>query len=523
VSAFSFNLHHAVVIAGVVVGACKTQAIAPTPDTRAVAREGNATTEAQRHSAWKQRDEVPTDDRAADAGGHSFPKTNRLAVLVLTSVRGFLEPCGCQSKPLGGVDYLGALHARLRESFAGVEIVSAGDALFDGAPLTQHSEAQAKLKAETAFDILSALGVKSWVIGEGDLAAGERFLVERLKLTRPLLRDAITRIGPATIRLFHGSIAEARALAQKGAGANFVVAGHNAALEARAEAVGGSFILQAGQDLKHVGLLTLTETPGATRFVDLSPPDPAEIELVEKKIVNVRDRLRAARREGRIADAASLQEKLDDFENRLRSLEAERRAAARAQAPPPDAHGFTYELIPLERTGPKSSAVAEKLALHNRRVGEINVAHFATVKLPKPKRGEAVVVKGATCAGCHPDEHAQWQTTAHARAWKTLTAVGKEHDGDCVSCHVTAYMAPKGAKIGATDGLTDVQCEACHGPGSLHAAQPKAKGRIACKVGKERCAPCHTPEHSDRFDFALYTKQTLAGAHGDKPCSPIRR
>ncbi|MBI3071145.1 MAG: cytochrome c family protein [Deltaproteobacteria bacterium] len=228
--------------------------------------------------------------------------------------------------------------------------------------------------------------------------------------------------------------------------------------------------------------------------------------------------MRAARREGRTADAVALQEKLVEFEGRLRALEAERRVAALARKPPPDAHGFTYELVPLERTGPRNDAMAAKLAAYNRRVGEINVAHFASVKLPEPKRGQAVVVNGATCAGCHPDEHAQWLTTAHARAWKTLTTLGKEHDGDCVSCHVTAYMAPLGSKIGATTGLTNVQCEACHGTGSLHAANPKAAGRIACKVTKEKCAPCHTPEHSDRFNFELYTKQTLSGAHGDQPC-----
>lgn len=65
---------------------------------------------------------------------------------------------------------------------------------------------------------------------------------------------------------------------------------------------------------------------------------------------------------------------------------------------------------------------------------------------------------------------------------------------DCGTCHTTGYR-----KEGNQDGLEGIvgtwaapgiQCEACHGPGSLHAANPYG---VALKVDRsgEACAECH--------------------------------
>ena len=66
-----------------------------------------------------------------------------------------------------------------------------------------------------------------------------------------------------------------------------------------------------------------------------------------------------------------------------------------------------------------------------------------------------------------------WKTTVHARAWKTIVDGGKTGFDDCVSCHVTGFGEVGGSSLGHVKGLTDVQCETCHGPGSLHV---KAEG-----------------------------------------------
>jgi len=61
-----------------------------------------------------------------------------------------------------------------------------------------------------------------------------------------------------------------------------------------------------------------------------------------------------------------------------------------------------------------------------------------------------------------------------------------------------------------------VQCEACHGPGSLHAAKPKRVKVPVPAPGKAVCDTCHTPEHSDTFQLEAYLRDVLGKGHGEK-------
>ena len=68
------------------------------------------------------------------------------------------------------------------------------------------------------------------------------------------------------------------------------------------------------------------------------------------------------------------------------------------------------------------------------------------------------------------------------------------------------------------EGLRDVQCETCHGPGSAHIAARGAAARratIRLDAPADLCASqCHTPEHSDHFDYASYRPRILGPGHG---------
>lgn len=130
--------------------------------------------------------------------------------------------------------------------------------------------------------------------------------------------------------------------------------------------------------------------------------------------------------------------------------------------------------------------------------------------LQAPKPG-ALYLGSPTCAACHPQEAAQWQSSAHAHALDTLMARQKGYDPACLACHTTGFGRPGGFARHADDGhLAGLGCEACHGPGSLHVAAP-APGFGALKADGSSCTGCHTAENSPDFSWKEYWPQI---AHG---------
>ena len=81
---------------------------------------------------------------------------------------------------------------------------------------------------------------------------------------------------------------------------------------------------------------------------------------------------------------------------------------------------------------------------------------------------------------------------------------------DCFKCHTTGYGEAGGFKSAEeTPDLKNLGCEACHGPGSLHAESGDPTD-LAVKVNLQVCIPCHNSERIAAFGF----KPILhAGAH----------
>ncbi len=108
-----------------------------------------------------------------------------------------------------------------------------------------------------------------------------------------------------------------------------------------------------------------------------------------------------------------------------------------------------------------------------------------------------------SCRWCHQQEFASWQETAHARAMDT---VAEQSDPDCLSCHVTGMNDPQAMNGFISPDMTpnkaNVQCEACHGPGSSHLLEPE-KNAMAVPDA-QGCLSCHTEEWSPDFNYYLY-------------------
>ena len=130
--------------------------------------------------------------------------------------------------------------------------------------------------------------------------------------------------------------------------------------------------------------------------------------------------------------------------------------------------------------------------------------HKAPVPAPAEPVSEAHFVGAAACSGCHPDSDAAWQDSAHAHALTPLREAGRSNDPSCLLCHTTGFARPSGFGSGGDNALlASVGCESCHGPGSLHQAQP-ALHPLRASLSAESCQSCHTVDNSPDFELASY-------------------
>jgi len=105
------------------------------------------------------------------------------------------------------------------------------------------------------------------------------------------------------------------------------------------------------------------------------------------------------------------------------------------------------------------------------------------------------------CAGCHPGQYTHWRNTRHGSAYATLLDVHRHHYPKCVVCHVAGLGRPSGFDIlKPSRALANVQCEVCHGPGSLHIQRP-SPANIRRVPDQQLCLECHNPDHDDDFAY----------------------
>lgn len=111
------------------------------------------------------------------------------------------------------------------------------------------------------------------------------------------------------------------------------------------------------------------------------------------------------------------------------------------------------------------------------------------------------------CKMCHSKQFKSWETTPHAKAWAALKPEEQKKD-ECAICHSTGYKKSE-------ELLTNVQCEACHGPGSdykdIKIMKNKEKAIAAGLIipTEETCKTCHNEKSPNYkgFNFDEYSKK----------------
>ncbi len=107
------------------------------------------------------------------------------------------------------------------------------------------------------------------------------------------------------------------------------------------------------------------------------------------------------------------------------------------------------------------------------------------------------------CMRCHADLMPRFIESRHFRAFAVLELQDQSENEKCLPCHTTGYARFSGYDpLREEEGgiyLQGVQCEACHGPGTLHARD----GSYLARAWKS-CTECHTNAWSPGFDPETY-------------------
>jgi 2',3'-cyclic-nucleotide 2'-phosphodiesterase (5'-nucleotidase family) len=500
-----------------------------------------------------------------------LPEAPSVRLYFISSLAGALEPCGCRKDMLGGIDHAAALLSSRATEAPRHLLLATGPLFFQNPELDAERRDQDQWKAEALAAALGELQLAAWSPGVNDFAQGNALLLQLTRATGakllaanlhpaasalPLVGTALFQLGDyrvgvagigaappgidaandraqslaeaaqqldaagAQIRvaLISATRGDGLRLAEKVTGFDVIALG-KAADEGDANdapfpptLVGETLVLQAPNHLQALAYVDLFVVGNSFVF-----DDGSGIALGERR-ESLNSRLQElTRRKQRSAAGAGNSQQDRELENELGRLQAQSEALARQSAEAAKTRGssFRYQLVEVREAAGKDPEIAKLMSQYYRRVNEHNREALRD-RLPPPlPSGSSGYVGQAVCASCHAEEDAFWHGTQHATAYKTLSDQFKEFNLDCVGCHVTGYNRPGGSTVTHMQTLQNVQCEACHGPGSRHAEASGDTDFITRSPDANVCRGCHhTPHVADDWNAKEAWQHIIGPGHG---------
>ncbi len=505
--------------------------------------------------------------QAGAAGSAQVPGPS-FTVFALAEMRGQIGPCGCTSDPLGDLSRTARLIRQARDA-GPVIVLDAGSLLYSKSPVPPHLVAQEELKADLlATTYRDELAVAAIGLGPADLAQGP----DKVRLPRHIVNapsDWKMPIEPPKVLEVGQTKLGVLGVVGEGAVPNFPVTDPIASARGTAAKLrerGAQLVVGLVQAPSKRELIQLVKDIGTLDIVIAGlgavAPEPERVETEPTRVgdtwvvfpVNrgqVLARIDVTMRGvGPLSDAvgpAAATVKLATIDKQIAALDADLtrfaadkdadpkfvaqkkaerqqlaaerdRLAANPMVIPEKGSYFTLQQIRVNKTLACAPKVQDAITAFNQAAGKVNFDAVKDKPVPPAPKGTASYVGSEACADCHDAAAELWAKTRHAGAWETLETRGQQLDFDCVSCHVTGWDKPGGSNLAFNEPLRDVQCETCHGPGSIHVAKggeekPKA---IQLRPAEDMCATqCHTKEHSDTFEWTAYMRDIVGPGHGE--------
>ncbi len=441
-----------------------------------------------------------------------WSKASPAGVLVISGEQeGYLQPCGCTEGQLGGLGRRFDLVEKLKAKGWPVAAIDLGNLIHDPAGSRGGPE-QEKAKFDTALKALAAMNYQAVALGPEDLKLGVMEtlgVLLNLKGPRFLAANLVPGDGfEATVRPSSTFLVGPVAVA-----VTAVI--DPAAFEALPDPDKAALLTLKKPDDVLPGVLASFDEGTAIRVLLVQGPVEEGRRLAEKypsfDLVVSRSRFE---------DPDERAEVLNAGKTLLINVGRKGKYAGLVALDPGATPKVRYFRQPLDgrnfrEAEPMRVLIDEEYQAILKSIGVVEKA-TRNANLAYP--AGATYVGAESCQSCHPNTFAKWSTTKHARAYEALTANKKrnrEFDAECISCHTTGFPYTSGfVSAQATPALKGNQCENCHGPASLHNAEPDnlayRKPMALTAQGANTsgfCTKCHDPDNDPHFKFDPYYAQ----------------
>lgn len=486
----------------------------------------------------------PAQGPSAELGAHTR-STASLRVLAAGDVAGTLEPCGCVKDQLGGLDRFATAVLAARRTGSTL-FVEAGSLLFPSSTIKADQREELSLRAQTLAKVMHSLDLLAWAPGKADFALGEPALLNLaqqsgIKLLKPAgvsdtstsitianlagIRVGLVGVGSnsptepprpedlaaqlqkaskeldsqnaqlkiAVLNVPLGTVAK---IASQVSAFQMVLVGGSSerALGADSDGsepqlIGSTLVVEPPNHLRGLVTIDFTIIDGQLTFQDgTGVGRAAERVEIEHRISELTERVQVWKKQNQ--DKTQVAAREAD----LRRLQQRFAELAKPVAIPKTSY-FMIQTVSIGSNQAGTTEVRAALDELGRRINLNNRDKFADRKAPPAAAGQASFVGVGNCETCHATQAKFWQTTHHASAYQTLVNKDRQFTLECVGCHVTGYEQPGGSTVTDVANLKNVQCENCHGPGSIH-AKDQSVDSIIRKPDRQLCANrCHHSPH----------------------------
>jgi hypothetical protein len=289
--------------------------------------------------------------------------------------------------------------------------------------------------------------------------------------------------------------------------------GHGNTEQPPAELIGTTLVVETANHAQSLSVVDVfVRGDGELRLADAGGVAKAgKVADLSRRIRELQARINSWEKGGKVDPKDVAARKAD-----LAKLEKER-VELEKEGEPPKGSFFRYRVQEVREALGEDADVKKGMLAYYKRVNVHNKKAFADLVPLKANEGEASFIGIEECTLCHAEAREVWDKTQHAKAYETLVKDFKEFNLECVGCHVTGYGKRGGSTVTHNSDLQDVQCEDCHGPGSLHAESPEDKTLIQLKPDPKSCVSrCHHPPHVEGFDAVAKMDLVLGPGHGKK-------